>query len=32
MNIRSDYATYDIQFGNIRRPTHWNTSWDEAKY
>jgi len=25
-------ATYDIQFGNIQRPTHKNTSWDEAKF
>ena len=23
-------ATYDIQFGNIKRPTHKNTSWDMA--
>lgn len=25
-------ATYDIPFGNIERPTHRNTSWDEAKF
>ena len=25
-------ATYDIQFGNIKRPTHANTSWDRAKF
>lgn len=31
-DINSDYATYDIQFGNVRRPTHRNTSWDTAKY
>jgi alpha-mannosidase len=30
--IRNTEATYDIQFGNIRRPTHWNTSWDLAKF
>ncbi len=32
VNINSDFATYDIQFGNVRRPTHTNTSWDIAKY
>lgn len=31
-NVNSDYASYDIQFGNVRRPTHANTSWDTAKY
>lgn len=30
--VRSTRATYDIQFGNIERPTHWNTSWDYAKF
>jgi alpha-mannosidase len=25
-------ATYDIQWGNIQRPTHRNTSWDWARY
>lgn len=25
-------ATYDIQFGNVERPTHWNTSWDWARF
>ena len=25
-------ARYDIQFGNILRPTHYNTTWDEAKF
>lgn len=28
---KSEYATCEIQFGNIRRPTHRNTSWDHAK-
>lgn len=31
-DIISDFATFDIQFGTIKRPTHRNTSWDEAKY
>ncbi|WP_052255199.1 alpha-mannosidase [Salinicoccus sp. YB14-2] len=30
--IRSTEATFDIQFGNIKRPTHWNTTWDYAKF
>ncbi|NQT58018.1 MAG: alpha-mannosidase [Bacteroidetes bacterium] len=25
-------ATYEIQYGSIERPTHSNTSWDEAKF
>ncbi len=25
-------ATYDIQYGNLRRPTHRNTSWDAARF
>lgn len=30
--IRSTKATYDIQFGTIERPTHWNNSWDWARF
>ncbi len=30
--VRATEATYDIQFGNLKRPTHWNTSWDRAKF
>ena len=30
--INATKATYDIQFGNIERATHANTSWDEAKF
>lgn len=32
LDIRSTEATYDIQFGNVKRPTHWNTSWDYARF
>jgi len=32
MDITTDKATYDIQFGSIERPTHKNTSWDEARF
>lgn len=32
VEIRATEATYDIQYGNVKRPTHWNTSWDMAKF
>lgn len=32
VDINTENATYDIQFGNIERPVHWNTSWDKAKF
>ncbi|WP_214627637.1 alpha-mannosidase [Paenibacillus agaridevorans] len=32
VRIRTTEATYDIQFGNVKRPTHWNTSWDHARF
>lgn len=32
IDVRADEATYDIQFGSIKRPTHRNTSWDAAKF
>lgn len=31
-DIRTTKATYDIQFGHVERPTHWNNSWDLAKF
>jgi alpha-mannosidase len=31
-DIRSRRATYEIQFGTIERPTHRNTSWEEAAF
>ena len=30
--LRSEFATYEIQFGHVRRPTHFNTSWDVARF
>ncbi len=30
--IRADTARYEIQFGQVNRPTHMNTSWDEARF
>ena len=31
LNIHSEYATYETQFGYVQRPTHKNTTWDIAK-
>lgn len=31
-NIHTDEATFDIQFGNLKRKIHTNTSWDEARF
>ncbi|PNI37871.1 MAN2C1 isoform 7 [Pan troglodytes] len=30
--VRSSQATYEIQFGHLQRPTHYNTSWDWARF
>uniref|UniRef100_A0A674K0G2 alpha-mannosidase n=1 Tax=Terrapene triunguis TaxID=2587831 RepID=A0A674K0G2_9SAUR len=32
LQVRSMNATYEIQFGHLQRPTHWNTSWDWARF
>ncbi|MGI6536800.1 MAG: alpha-mannosidase [Caldicoprobacterales bacterium] len=32
VNVLSSKAAYEIQFGAIERPTHWNTSYDKAKF
>jgi alpha-mannosidase len=32
VRVRATEATYDIQFGNVKRPTHRNTSWDHARF
>ena len=32
VDINSNEATYEIQYGNVKRPTHRNTSWDEARF
>jgi alpha-mannosidase len=32
VDINTSYATYDIPFGNLRRPTHRNTPYDMAKF
>ena len=32
INIWNSEATYEIQYGNFKRPTHMNTSWDMARF
>ena len=32
LDIRATKATYDIQYGHVERPTHFNTSWDYARF
>jgi alpha-mannosidase len=29
--VHNDEATFEIQFGHVRRPTHRNTTWDLAR-
>jgi alpha-mannosidase len=32
LDVLSPTATYEIQWGNVERPTHRNTSWDWARF
>lgn len=32
LNIHAMNATFDVQYGHVTRPTHQNTSWDQAKF
>lgn len=32
LDILCKEANYDIQFGNVSRPTHENTTWDQARF
>ena len=32
IDVVTDKATCEIQFGNIERPTHKNTPWEQAKF
>ena len=31
-DLHAAEATYEIQYGSVKRPLHENTSWDEAKF
>lgn len=32
VDVRNDHAAYETQFGYQKRPTHYNTTWDVAKF
>lgn len=32
LNLNTNRATYEIQYGHTERPTHVNTSWDSARF
>lgn len=32
VEVRAPNATYEIQFGHLQRPTHFNTTWDLARF
>lgn len=32
VDVLATNATYEIQFGAIERPTHWNTSYDKTRF
>ena len=32
VDIRATEARYDIQYGHVKRPNNWNTSWDMARF
>jgi alpha-mannosidase len=32
VDVLAPLATYEIQWGNVQRPTHRNTSWDWARF
>lgn len=32
LDLRSRFATSNVQYGAVERPTHRNTSWDQARF
>lgn len=32
LDVHTDEATFEIQYGNVKRATHYNTSWDRARF
>lgn len=32
VDVHANEASFDIQYGNVTRPTHANTSWEQAKF
>lgn len=31
-DLRADEARFDVQYGHVKRPTHRNTTWDQARF
>ncbi|ODV89866.1 glycoside hydrolase family 38 protein [Tortispora caseinolytica NRRL Y-17796] len=32
VDVHAESASYEMQYGIVKRPTHYNTSWDVAKF
>lgn len=32
LDVHTDHARFEVQFGHLTRPTHTNTSWDHARF
>ena len=32
IDVHTDHAAFETQFGHVIRPTHENTSWEAAKF
>lgn len=32
VDVHAEQATFDIQYGYLKRPTHQNTSWEQARF
>lgn len=32
LDLRATWATYEVQYGSVERPTHRNTSWESARF
>ncbi len=32
LDLNTTEATFEIQYGNVKRPTTYNTSWDQARF
>ncbi len=32
LDLRTTHATSEVQFGSVERPTHRNTSWEQARF
>jgi alpha-mannosidase len=32
LDVHAEWSSAEIQFGHVKRPTHTNTSWDQARF